>query len=348
MGLWDKVKDAAQKAADAAKDQVQREDSLLNKAVDGTKKAADKAVVVTRDQMNRQDSALNKAKASVAKSSDSMLGTIDAMDSNNRNDEIADARKYLAKKKAETVAGIERENFQPEVEALARFPNSQDLPDDEVYKKVSETIYPDFRTLPANEKRWAVCEIARFDKKITDKMRAIGSAYIDTVRQLADGDDGYTAALEASGLSDDAELARAYRNWLDDSYEESFYADDDGGHAKAVRLIGSLAVQRLSEQGGEALTRAFGDAGVRDVYGIAKQVERARTLMAAREEVIERVFRGRRASFVNQFLVQKGLNADVHFAWHEPDGSSGDPDDRSDDDDSGGDLGGGGDSPFEI
>lgn len=347
MGLWDKVKDAAQKAADAAKDQVQREGSILNKTMDATKKAADKAAVVARDQVNRQDSALNKAKASVAKGSDSMLGSIDAMDSNNRNDEIATAKKYAARRRSESQGGYEPAPEPEGDEGLVRFPNSADFTDDEVYKQVSDTIYPEFRTLPATEKKWAICEIARFDKKIVDRMRAIGSAWIDTFRELAEGDDGYHTAFEAAGLSSDRELQQAYRNWLDDSYDDEFYADDDGGHVKAVRLLGWLVFSRVGgspgEDGGALLARTFADSGVRDVHGIAKHLAKARELVDAREAVIERVFRARRASFASQFLVQKGLNADVHFAWLEKDGSTSDaePEDEPGNDD-------GGESPFEI
>jgi hypothetical protein len=344
MGLWDKVKETAQKAAEAAKDQVQREDSILNKTVEGAKKAADKAVILGKDQVNRQDSGLNKAKASMAKASDGVLGSIDAMDSNNRNDEIASAKRYAAKRKAETMAYDEKppEETEARERDTARFPNSMEWGDDEVYKKVSETIYPDFRTLPANDKKWAVCEIARYDKKISHQLRAIGSGYIDTFRELADGDEGYQVALDACGLADDRELKRAYQNWLDDSYDDKFYEDDDGGHVKAVRLIGSLVFLRIGgapgEEGGVALQHAFEDAGVKDVHKLAKLVARTRILIDARDAVIEKTFRPRRASFVSQFLVLKGINADPHFTWVEPpepgddgdgSGSGGDGDDFS-------------------
>lgn len=347
MGLWDKVKDAASKAADAAKEQVQREDSLLNKTVDATKRAADKAVVVAKDQVNRQDSALNKARAGVAAGTDGVLGSIDAMDAGARNDEIADARRYAARRKAETLAGIEEPppEARPPDEIENRFPNSMEWDDEQVYKKVSETIYPEFRTLPSGDKKWALCEIARYDKKIVDLMRAIGSAYIDTVRQLADGDDGYQAMLDAAGLKQDRELAQAFRNWLDDTYDDEFYADDDGGHAKSVRFIGWLVFSRIAS---DALEQCFGDAGVRDVYGIARKLAKARALIDARDAVVERAFRPRRASFASQFLVQRGINADVHFAWLDSDGATAASDDEDDGD--GGGSGGGGDddSPFEI
>src|SRR5256885_4158402 len=95
MGIWDKVKDAANKAAEAAKDQVKREDSFLNKTVDATKAAADKAVVVAKDQYYRQDSGLNKLKSGAAGASDKLLGHIDAIDTNKRDEHIAAARRYV-------------------------------------------------------------------------------------------------------------------------------------------------------------------------------------------------------------------------------------------------------------
>src|SRR5579859_6595268 len=108
MGLWDKVKDAAQKAAEAAKDQVNREDSLLNKTVDATRKAADKAAVVAKDQVHRQDSLLNRVKDKAAASSDNLLGKIDAIDAGRHDEQVAMARRYAQKKKAEALSGIEQ------------------------------------------------------------------------------------------------------------------------------------------------------------------------------------------------------------------------------------------------
>ena len=345
MGIWDKVKDAAQKAADAAKDQVQREDSFLNKTVDAGKKAADKAVVVAKDQYYRQDSGLNKLKANAAGASDKLLGHIDAIDANKRDDHIAAARRYVVKRKSETAVdkdevvdpGVDR----PRDDDRERFPNSMEWTDEEVYSKVSETVYPDFKTLPAGDKKWALCEIARYDRRIVNLMRAIGSAYIDTVRQLAEQDDAWAAALEAAGLSRDPELSRAYRNWLDDAYDDAFYADDDGGHVKAVRLLGSLVFARLGAPGpkgepaGDALRLAIDDCGVRDQYGLVKLIGTTRDLIDAREAVVLQAFKPRRAAFASDFLVHKGINADVQFTWLGPDGKPDGADDTA--------TGGGGD-----
>lgn len=342
MGFWDKVKETAQKAADAAKEQVASEDSLLNKAVEGAKKAADKAVVVAKDQVNRQDSGLNNMRAKVAGASDSVLGKIDAMDVTARDEGTAAAKRYAAKRQAER-HGEELADDAPR-EQKVRFPNSMEWTDDEVYKQVAETIYPDFRSLPQGDKKWALCEIARYDRKIVNLMRGIGSAYIDTVRQLADGDDAYQAALEACGLADDPELKRAFKNWLDDSYDDDFYKDDDGGHVKAVRLLGWLVFQRVGgeagEPGGAILEQAFADAGVRDVYGMAKQVAQARTLVDARDAVVVAAFKPRRASFASQFLVQRGINADVNFVWVEETKEGGTPDEGGGGQDEGGFSGG--------
>lgn len=351
MGLWDKVKDAAQKAADAAKDQVNREDSLLNKTVEAGKKAADKAVVVAKDQYYRQDSTLNKAISGTAATSDKVLGHIDAIDSGQRNDEIAMAKRYAAKRKAEAEAGFgevempeEHEVGHVREEDKVKFPNSQQLTDEEVYKKVSETIYTDFRTLPAGDKKWALCEIARYDKRVVNLMRAIGSAYIDTLRQLAEGDEGYQAALDAAGLARDAELKRAFQNWLDDSYDEAFYKDDDGGHVKAVRLVGSLVYSRIGgeagEKGGEPLSQAMGDAGVKDVYGVARLVAAAKKVIEARDAVINQAFKPRRTSFASQYLVHKGINADHTFVWLGKDGRPDGSDDVGGGEESGGFAGG--------
>lgn len=345
MGLWDKVKETAQKAADAAKEQVNREDSILNKTIDGTKKAADKAVLVAKDQVHRQDSSLNSVRARAAAASDNILGKIDEIDSNRHDSQVEMARRYAARRKQEAMgdlADVDEAAARPAEERSVGFPNSMDLTDDEVYTKVSESIYPGFRTLPAGDKKWALCEIARFDKKIVNQMRAIGSAYIDTVRQLADGDDAYQAALDAAGLARDPELRAAFRAWHDDTYEEAFYADDDGGHTKAVRLLGWLVYERLAGEGeepGATLTRAFSDAGVRDVYGVARHVARAAQWIAAREQVVIRAFKPRRAEFKSQFLVHKGINADVNFMWIEPDGQ--DPGDEGGEGGDGGGFAGG-------
>lgn len=342
MGFWDKVKDAAQKAADAAKEQVQAEGSLLNKTIEGAKSAADKAVVLAKDQANRQDSGLNNVRGKIAGASDNLLGKIDAIDAGQRDDQVQMAKRYAAKRKAETMAGLEEEPEPVEAERDRgpKFPNSHDLSDDEVYKSVSETIYPDFRTLPSGDKKWALCEIARYDKKLANLMREIGNGYIDTVRQLAEEDDGYTAVLDASGLAHDPELRTAYRNWLDDSYDDAFYQDDDGGQKKAVRLIGWLVFQLTGgvagEAGGLGLSHAFTDAGVQDVYSIARNVGKARTLLDARDAVVMQAFKPRRASFQSQFLVLKGINADTSFTWLE----SGDGSDSGSDDDGGGFSGG--------
>ncbi|HVO30977.1 MAG TPA: hypothetical protein VMV18_09580, partial [bacterium] len=301
----------------------------------------------------------NKAKASVAAKTDGVLGSIDAMDSGTRNDQIADARRYAARRKAETVAGIEEPppDARPRAERQDRFPNSMKWTDDEVYKQVSETMYPDFRTLPAGDKKWGLCEIARYDRKIVDTMRAIGSAYIDTVRNLVEGNDGleegYRAVLLAAGIAEDREIETAFKAWHDDSYSDDFYADDDGGHKKAVRMLGWLVFSRVGGarggDGAEILTRSFADAGVRDVYSLAKKVGKARTLIDAREAVVEQHFRPRRASFASQFLVQRGLNADVTFVWLDDETAAAPEDDAlevplgaTDDDDDGGE------SPFEI
>lgn len=346
MGLWDKVKETAQKAADAAKEQVNREDSILNKTIDGTRKAADKAVLVAKDQVHRQDSGLNSVRARAAAASDNILGKIDEIDSMRPESQVDMARRYAARRKQEAMgdlAEVDDASTRSREERSVGFPNSMDLTDEEVYAKVSETIYPAFRTLPAGDKKWALCEIARFDKKIVNQMRAIGSAYIDTVRQLADGDDAYQAALDAAGLARDPELRAAYRAWHDDSYEESFYEDDDGGHTKAVRLLGWLVYERLCEDGAEAgatLTRAFSDAGVRDVYGVARHVAKAARWIAARDQVVTRAFKPRRADFHSRFLVQKGINADVNFMWIEPDEAP-DPEDEGGQGSDGGGFAGG-------
>lgn len=316
MGLWDKVKETAQKAAEAAKDQLEREDSLLNKAVDKTKEAADKAVVVAKDQVHREGSALNRVKAKAAATADRVGGGIDNIEAGKRDESIEMAKRYSARKKGEA-GGAEQE--EEPVERKRRFPNTQQLSDEEVYKSVAETMYPDFRSLPPGDKRVALCEIARYDKKLTNLMRAIGSAYIDTYRNLAEGDDGYQAALDAVGLWNDRELKRAYKNWLDDSYDEEFYQDDDGGHRKAVRMVGWLVFARVGgapgETGGESLTRAFGDAGVRDQYGLGKLLATARTLLDARQQFVMNAFKPRREAFNSQFLVQRGINADMDFNW---------------------------------
>lgn len=327
MGLWDKVKETAQKAADAAKDQMEREDSLLNKAVDKTKQAADKAVVVAKDQYHREGSALNKVIAKGAATADKVGGGIDNIEAGKRDESIEMAKRYSARKKNEVDANAsEQEQGVPEParEKKDLFPNSEGLTDDEVYKKVAGTMYPDFRSLPAGEKRVALCEIARYDKKLVNHMRAIGNAYIDTVRNLAEGDDGYQAALEAAGLAKDKEIKRAYQNWLDDSYDEEFYADDDGGHRKAVRMVGWLVFARLGgqpgEAGGELLTRAFADAGVRDVYSLGRLLGSARTLLDARTQVVMNTFKPRREAFQSQFLVHRGVNADLEFNWLDENG----------------------------
>lgn len=343
MGFWDKVKDAAQKAADAAKEQVQAEGSLLNKTIEGAKSAADKVVVVAKDQATRQDSGLNNMRGKIAGASDNLLGKIDSIDAGQRDDQVQMAKRYAAKRKAETMVGLEDQSHEEVARPDDRgpkFPNSQDLSDDEVYKLVSETIYPDFRTLPAGDKKWALCEIARYDKKLAGLMREIGNGYIDTVRQLAEEDDGYNAVLDASGLAGDDEIRTAYRNWLDDSYDEAFYEDDDGGQKKAVRLIGWLVFQRAGgvpgEPGGLALSQAFTDAGVPDVHGLARNVGKARTLLDARDAVVMQAFKPRRASFQSQFLVLKGINADTSFTWIEANDGS----DSGNDDDGGGFSGG--------
>lgn len=327
MGLWDKVKETAQKAADAAKDQLEREDSLLNKAVDKTKGAADKAVVVAKDQYYREGSALNRAISKTAATADSVGGRIDNIEAGARDEQIEMAKRYSQRKKAEAsslVGGELEENEAPVRDKGPKFPNTQGLTDDEVYRKVAESIYPDFRSLPAGEKRAALCEIARYDKKLVNLMRAIGSAYIDTVRNLADGDDGYQAALEAAGLAGDRELKRAFQNWLDDSYGDEFYADDDGSRQKPTRLLGWLVFQRAGgatgDKGGEALTQAFADAGVRDVYGLGRLLAAARGMHDARTQVVMNVYRPRRDAFTSQFLAQRGINADLDFNWLDADG----------------------------
>lgn len=312
MGLWDKVKETAQKAADAAKDQLEREDSLLNKAVDKTKQAADKAVVVAKDQYYREGSALNRVIAKTAATADRVGGGLDNIEAGRRDESIEMAKRYSQRKKAETERGGAVEEEAPVRERGPRFPNTQELGDDEVYKKVAETMYPDFRSLPAGEKRAALCEIARYDKKLVNLMRAIGSAYIDTLRNLAEGDDTYQAALEAAGLFGDRELKRAFQNWLDDSYDDEFYADDDGGRVKAVRLIGWLVFQRAPA---DVFTRAFSDAGARDVYGVGRLLGAARTLLDARTQVVLGAFKPRREAFQSQFLVHRGINADMDFNW---------------------------------
>src|SRR5688572_28975136 len=101
MGLWDKVKETAQKAADAAKDQLEREDSLLNKAVDKTKEAADKAVVVAKDQYHREGSALNSVISKTAATADKVGGSMDNIEAGRRDESIEAAKKYSARKKAE-------------------------------------------------------------------------------------------------------------------------------------------------------------------------------------------------------------------------------------------------------
>lgn len=326
MGLWDKVKETAQKAADAAKDQLEREDSLLNKAVDKTKQAADKASTVAKDQYHREGSALNRVIAKGAATADKVGGGIDNIEAGKRDESIEMAKRYSARKKAETDVNAQEQESGPEPERARKdlFPNSEGMTDDEVYKKVASTMYPDFRSLPAGEKRVALCEIARYDKKLVNHMRAIGNAYIDTVRNLAEGDDGYQAALEATGLSKDRELKKSYQNWLDDSYDEEYYADDDGGHRKAVRAIGWLVFARLGgqpgEAGGELLTRAFADAGVRDVYSLGRLLGSARTLFDARMQVVMSVFKPRRDAFSSQFLVHRGINADLEFNWLDENG----------------------------
>jgi len=326
MGLWDKVKETAQKAADAAKDQLEREDSLLNKAVDKTKQAADKATNVAKDQYHREGSALNSIIAKGAATADRVGGGIDNIEAGKRDESIEMAKRYSAKKKADTDINAQEQDSGPEPERARKdqFPNSEGLTDDEVYKKVASTMYPDFRSLPVGEKRIALCEIARYDKKLVNHMRAIGNAYIDTVRNLAEGDDGYQAALEATGVSKDREIKKSYQNWLDDSYDEEFYADDDGGHRKAVRIIGWLVFARLGGQpgdtGGEVLTRAFGDAGVRDVYGLGRLLGSARTLLDARAQVVMNTFKPRREAFQSQFLVHRGINADLEFSWLDENG----------------------------
>ena len=328
MGFWDKVKETAQKAADAAKEQIDREDSVLNKAKQGVEKAADKASLLARDQMNRSDSLVNRAMAKTAATADKVGGALDNIEAGKRDESIEMAKRYSARKKAETNAGFGDE---PEVEEPAReerrgprYPNSQKLTDEELYKAVSDTIYPDFRSLPGGDKRFALCEIARFDKKIVNVMRALGSAWIDTVRQLADGDEGWQAALQAVGLANDRELKRALQNWVDDAYDDAFYADDDGARAKPTRYVGWLLFSRVGgnpgEAGGEVLTTALADAGVTDVYGVGRLLQTARTLVDAREQVILTHFKPRRSQFTSQFLVQRGLNADVDFQWLDENG----------------------------
>lgn len=351
MGLWDKVKETAQKAADAAKDQLEREDSLLNKAVDKTKQAADKASNVAKDQYHREGSALNKVIAKGAATADKVGGGIDNIEAGKRDESIEMAKRYSARKKAETDVNAPPEEVGGATEAPVQkrdhFPNSEGFTDEEVYKKVAETIYPDFRSLPGGDKRRALCEIARYDRKLVNHMRAIGNAYIDTVRNLAEGDDGYQAALEASGLSKDREIKRAYQNWLDDSYDDEFYADDDGGHRKAVRMIGWLVFARLGgqpgETGGELLTRAFADSGVRDVYSLGRLLGSARTLLDARTQVVMNHFKPRREAFQNQFLVHRGINAELEFNWLDENGKVDDglgSGGGADDDDGGGFAGG--------
>lgn len=319
MGLWDKVKETAQKAADAAKDQLEREDSLLNKAVDKTKEAADKAVVVAKDQYHREGSALNKVIAKGQATADKVGGGIDNIEAGKRDESIEMAKRYAARKKGEANADPNEVVEEAPREKKRLFRNSQELLDDEVYKQVAETMYPDFRSLPPGDKRTALCEIARYDKWLANLMRAIGSAYIDTYRTLAEGDEGYQAALDAVGLWSDRELKRAFKNWLDDSYDEEFYKDDDGGHRKAVRMVGWLVFSRAGgapgETGGATLTRAFADAGVRDQYGLGKLLATARTTFDARQAVVMAAFKPRREAFTSQFLVHRGINADMDFNW---------------------------------
>lgn len=324
MGLWDKVKETAQKAADAAKDQLEREDSLLNKAVDKSKAAADKAVVVAKDQVHREGSALNRVIAKTSATADRVGGGLDNLEAGKRDESIEMAKRYAARKKSEVDGNGDPDEPEP-APRKSKFRNTQELSDGEVYKAVAETMYPDFRSLPAGDKRDVLCEIARYDKKMVNLMRAIGSAYIDTFRNLAEGDDGYSAALEAAGLSKDRELKQAYRNWLDDSYDEEFYADDDGGHRKAVRQVGWLVFVRAGGQpgevGGEVLSRAFADAGLRDQYGLAKLLATARTTADARSKAILGTFKPRREAFQSQFLVHRGINADIDFNWLDEDGN---------------------------
>ncbi len=315
MGLWDKVKDAAQKAAEAAKDQVQREDSLLNRAVDKTRAAADKATVIAKDQIHRQDSELNRLFQSTSDAANTVAGRIDSIEAGRRDETIASARRYAERKKAEAY------NIPGETVAEApppEFPNSMRWSAHELYRQIAATTYPDFRSLASDDQKWALCEIARHDRRLVDRMRSIGNAYIDVVR-LREGDDAIAAALQACGLTDDPELKAAYRNWHDDAYDDSFYADDDPGRSKGKRLIGWLVFRRVGggpgEDGGASLRRAGSDAGTGELDRLAAEVKQARAAFDAREAVVNKVFRPRRSSFESQFLVHRGVNADPEFRW---------------------------------
>lgn len=304
MGFWDKAKEAAKKAAENAE------------------KAKNKAVNVARDQYYREDSAFNQAVTKAGEVKDKGLGAIDSLDTaETRDSKIEDARKVQQQAQAERMEGTpgEMASEQP-AEAEAQFPNSLDLSDDEVYRKVVETLFPEFNGLKG-KKRWALCEIARLEKKLVNANRSIGSAYIETYRQLAADDQAYQVALQAAGAWDHEEIKRAYRYWLEDLYDESFYEDDDGSGAKAERLIGWLVLTHC----GEALLQALGDAGVEDPFGLGSSVSRALDLLGRHRDLAMKHFRPRRSKLDSQFLVQRGINADLNFVWldseGEPDGS---------------------------
>lgn len=300
MGFWDKAKEAAKKAAEAAE------------------KAKDKAVNVAHDQYYREDSAFNQGMTKAGQLKDSALGAIDSLDTaETRDDKVAEAKRLQEEALREKNAGMpdaDPEPLEPE-EIPAQFPNSMGWDDDEVYKQVNETMFPEFGGLKG-AKRTALCEIARLEKKIVNLNRSIGSAYIETYRQLAESDDGYRVALQACGAWEDEEIKRAYRYWLEDLYDDEFYADDDGGRSKGERLIGWLVVSHC----GEALVQAFHDAGLEDPFGLAASVGRALPLVQQRTDLAMKHFRPRRSKLDTEFLVQRGINADISFVWLDSDG----------------------------
>ena len=300
MGFWDKAKEAAKKAADAAE------------------KAKDKAVNIAHDQYYREDSALNQGLSKAGELKDSALGAIDSLDTvETRDDKIAQAKRLQEEALREKNAGMPDADPEPvDAEpAAAQFPNSMGWDDDEVYKQVSETMFPEFGGLKG-AKKIALCEIARLEKKIVNLNRSIGSAYIETYRQLAAEDQGYRVALHAAGAWEDEEIQRAYRYWLEDLYDDEFYADDDGGRSKGERLIGWLVASRC----GDAVVRAFEDAGLEDPFGLCASLRRALPLIQQHADLCMKHFRPRRSKLATEFLVQRGINADISFVWLDSDG----------------------------
>ena len=297
MGFWDKAKEAAKVAAEKAGE------------------AKNKAVNVARDQYYREDSAFNQAARSAGKVKDKALAAVDSLDTM-PDESIAAAKRTQSAVQAESKAGtpdavLDEQNAEPDVPL---FPNSMDWSDEEVYRQVVETMFPEFAGL-RGKARVGLCEIARLEKRLVSLNRSIGSAYIETFRQLAAGDDTYQLALEACGVWQDEEIRRAYRYWLEDLYDDAFYADDDGGHSKGERLLGWL----VASTGGQALVTAMTDAGLEDPYGLASLVARQVPLIAQHAEVAVKHFRPRRSKFDTQFLVQRGINADLSFVWLDED-----------------------------